>query len=374
MKVSKVLVKTKNKKYPIYIGNNLLDNLINIFKSNLPAVKKIAIIADKNLPTKAVNKLKISLKKFKPIIYRLHSVDNLKNIQSAMKLTESLLKNNFNRSDCVIAFGGGVIGDLSSFVSSITKRGINFVNIPTTLLAQADAAIGGKTGINSKQGKNLIGTFHQPEFVLIDLSLLKTLSHREMICGYGEILKHSLILDKKFFSWLTRNGNKVILKKSQALKYAIIKSCKIKAKIVELDERESNQRMILNFGHTFGHAFEAVKKFSRKLNHGEGVILGMIIASEISVNKKILPSKDYNLIKKHYINLKLPMEIKDYFNKEDIKKIIYFMKKDKKNFTNKINLILLRKIGKVFTHKIALFNIKDIEKILNSKISNYSSI
>ena len=368
MQTDKILVKTESKKYPIYFGNGIIKNTAKLIKKKLINTKKIAIIADKNLSSKTINKFRFLLKKYEPEIFRLVSTDKLKNIKAAMHLAESLLRKNFNRSDCVIALGGGVIGDLSAFVSCITKRGIKFVNIPTTLLAQVDASIGGKTAINSKQGKNLIGTFYQPEFVIIDVSLLKTLPRREMIGGYAEILKHSLIQDKKFFNWLTKNGKKVINKNNNALKYAIIKSCKIKAKVISLDEKEKNIRMILNFGHTFGHAFEATKKFSKKLIHGEAVMLGMIIASEFSMIKKILPSKDYFLIKNHYDNLNLPMNLKKYFNGRHLKRIIYFMSKDKKNFNKKINLILLKKIGTVVLSKKVLVTKNELGKFLTSKL------
>jgi len=262
-------------------------------------------------------------------------------------IIEKLLNNNFNRSDCVIALGGGVLGDLSAFVSNLTKRGIKFINIPTTLLAQVDASIGGKTGINSSQGKNLIGTFYQPDFIVSDVSILKSLPQREMVSGYGEILKHSIILDKKFFLWLCKNGKKIINERNiYFLQEAIIKSCRIKCTVVTKDEKEKDLRMILNFGHTFAHGFEATKKFSKNLNHGEAVLLGMMVASELSNKKKKLPNKDLLLIKKHYLSLKLPMLISKIFKKNEVKKIVYFMKKDKKNTDEKINLILLNKIGK----------------------------
>ena len=217
MKNSRILVKTKSKKYPVYIGNNSLNQLPTIIKDKLSNVRKIAIIADRKLPAKLLKKLKSLLKKYNVKVYKLDSKKKIKNIKVASFLTEELIKNNFNRSDCVIAFGGGVVGDLTAFVSSITKRGIKFVNIPTTLLAQVDASIGGKTGINSALGKNLIGTFYQPEFVIIDISTLNTLPRRELICGYGEILKHSLILNKKFFLWLKKNGSKIIKKNKNIL-------------------------------------------------------------------------------------------------------------------------------------------------------------
>ena len=168
-----------------------------------------------------------------------------------------------------------------------------------------------------------------------------------MICGYGEVLKHSLILDRKFFFWLTKNARKIISKKNKrVLKIAITKSCRIKSFVVARDENEKNLRMILNFGHTFAHGFESATKFSRKLNHGEAVLLGMMMASKLSYKKSILPLKDLSLIKKHYHDLNLPAEINKFFRKNDVSKIISFMKKDKKNFDTKINLILLKKIGK----------------------------
>ena len=367
MKSNKLIVKTKSKSYPIYFGNNILHSTGKLIKKNLPNVKKICIICDNKIPKKLFKKLIKSLKNYDIKLFKLPAKEKTKSLNIANKIIEFLLINNFNRSDCVIAFGGGIFGDLSAFVANLTKRGIKFINIPTTLLAQVDASIGGKTGINSNQGKNLIGTFYQPDFVLSDISTLKSLSQREMISGYGEILKHSLILDKKFFLWLVKNGKKIISKKNNNILIdAIFRSCKIKSAIVLKDEKEKNLRMILNFGHTFAHGFEATKNFSKKLSHGEAVMLGMIIAIDLSYQKKLLKLKDLISIKKHYINLELPMNIKKKFKKNEINKIIYFMKKDKKNLDEKISLILLRGIGK--TTKPKQISLKEIEikKFLNS--------
>ena len=188
-----------------------------------------------------------------------------------------------------------------------------------------------------------------------------------MISGYGEILKHSLILDRRFFFWLSKNGKKIINKKNNTLlTNAIVKSCKIKSKVVDKEEQEKKLRMILNFGHTFAHGFEGAKKFSKKLNHGEAVLLGMIIASEFSVKRKLLAFKEFSLIKKHYFSLKLLMNINKVFKKNEINKIIYFMKKDKKNTNEKINIILLNKIGKVVPPKKLSFKVNEIKKFLNS--------
>ena len=346
MKSTKIIIKTKSKIYPIYFGDKILGSIGRIIKKKIPSIKKIVIIADNKIPPFFLKKLIFSLKKYNTKIYKITANEKSKSFRTANKLIERILKDNLNRSDCIVSFGGGVVSDLSSFISSLVKRGIKFVNIPTTLLAQVDASIGGKTGVNSFQGKNLIGTFYQPDFILIDTSLLKSLPQREMICGYGEILKHSLILDKKFFFWLNKNAKKMIYKKNKILlKYAIIKSCKIKSLVINKDEKEKDLRMLLNFGHTFAHGFEGARNFSKKISHGEAVLLGMIMASKLSFNKKILSLQHLNLIKNHYIKLNLPMNIKRKFKKNEINKILNFMKKDKKNIDKKINLILLKKIG-----------------------------
>ena len=365
MKKNKIFVKTKSKTYPIYFGSEILDSTGALIKKNLPGVKKICIVTDINLPAEIIRRLKNSLKNYTLIICKFKSIEQTKSFYVANKIIEELLRKNFNRSDCVIGLGGGILGDLSAFVASITKRGLKFINIPTTLLAQVDSAIGGKTAINSSQGKNLIGTFYQPDFVISDISMLKSLPKKEMICGYGEILKHSLIADKKFFFWLSNNAKRMLFKKDlNLLKFAIIKSCKIKSKIVSLDEREKNLRMILNFGHTFAHGFEGVKKFSKKLSHGEAVLLGMIMACQLAYQKKILPIKDFLIIKEHYSLLNLPNDIRKIFNKNEINKIIYFVKKDKKNLNNKINLILIKKIGKATMPNIFSLSEKEFRKFL----------
>ena len=348
MNYNKIIVRTKRKLYPIYFGDGILTSVGMLIRKNMPRVKKISIISDKKIPSILLRKLIRSLRRYNPKIYKLSVNEKIKNFKFAQKLIENLLKDNLSRSDCVIAFGGGILGDLTAFVSSVTKRGIKFINIPTTLLAQSDASIGGKTGINSNYGKNLIGTFFQPDLVVTDISTLDSLPRREMICGYGEILKHSLILDRKFFLWLSKNANNIINKKDKKLlKLAVIKSCKIKSKVVNKDENEKDIRKILNFGHTFAHGFEGAKNFSNKLNHGEAVLLGMMTAIQLAYQKKLLHAKDLRLIKKHYLNLNLPMKIRIFFKRKEISKIITYMKRDKKNQSEKINLILIEKIGRV---------------------------
>ena len=206
----KLIIRTNNQSYPIIIGENILIKTNNYIKSQIPNCKKIALIIDSKVPKKIVTQVKYALKDFDNFLIKISVSEKIKNISTVNKLISKLLKKNFHRNDCIIALGGGVVGDISGLTASLIKRGIKFINIPTTLLAQVDSSIGGKTGVNSQYGKNLIGTFYQPDLVLTDISTLNSLPKREIISGYSEIPKHSLILNKKFFFWLEKNGNNIL--------------------------------------------------------------------------------------------------------------------------------------------------------------------
>ena len=273
-----------------------------------------------------------------------------------------LLSRNFNRSDLIIAVGGGITGDVAGFVSSIYKRGINFINIPTTLLAQVDSAIGGKTGINSSYGKNLIGSFYQPKLVISDTSFIDSLSKKEMICGYAEILKHSIIKDKKFFNWLEVNSQLIITKKKKELAYAIKKSCEIKIHFVNKDTNEKGLRMILNFGHTFAHAIEVKNNYSKNITHGEAVLSGMILATKLSVLKKVCSIKTLDQMKNIYIKNSLDFTYRKYSKKNSIDNLIPYLKNDKKNNDDKINFILLKSIGKTALPNRYKISTNDLKK------------
>ena len=351
MKQTKLNIITKTEKYPIIIGSDLTSKISNIFKKNSINFKKCFLVVDKNVPKKLVSNIKKSFKNKKTYIFFFNANEKNKNFKSINKIIEILLRKNFSREDCLISIGGGITGDISGFAASLFKRGLKFINIPTTLLAQVDSAIGGKTGINSKYGKNLIGSFYQPSLVISDTKFLKSLPKREMICGYGEILKHSLIDDKKFFNFLNKNFNKILKLSSPHIEKAIYESCKIKKKVVEKDEKEKGLRKILNFGHTFAHAYEAGLGYSRKLNHGEAVILGIKTALNFSLRKNILKKNEYKLIANHIDNYGLPSSIKKYFKLKDLNKILSFMTKDKKNYSKNISLVLLKKIGKPIINK-----------------------
>ncbi|MBA1340047.1 MAG: 3-dehydroquinate synthase/shikimate kinase / 3-dehydroquinate synthase [Pelagibacterales bacterium] len=343
---NKLKIKTKNFSYSLIIGSNLINKLSKILKDNSINYNKCLIVIDKRVPKKLVKKINISLTKNKYFI-SFRSSEKNKNQLSVNKILDVLLKKNFNRNDCIISVGGGITGDVSGFAASIFKRGIKFINVPTTLLSQVDSSIGGKTGINTKYGKNLIGSFYQPSLVISDINFLKSLPKREITCGYAEILKHSLIASKKFFLFLERYGDKILKLESPFIQKAIYNSCLIKKKIVELDESEKNLRKILNFAHTFAHSYEATKGYSKKLNHGEAVLLGIASASNFAYKNGVLAKKEFELIINHLIKLNLPRKINIFFSKKNISKIVFFMHKDKKNNNKNINLILLRKIGKV---------------------------
>ena len=273
----------------------MINKLSKIFKDNSIKFSNCLLVIDNKIPKIFINKIIKSLKNKKKHIYYFSANEKNKSLASINKILELLLKKNFNRNDCLISIGGGITGDVSGFASSIFKRGIKFINIPTTLLAQVDSSIGGKTGINSKYGKNLIGSFYQPSLVISDIDFLKTLPRREIICGYGEILKHSLISNKKFFLFLNKNASKILSLKTPYLEKSIKESCLIKKRIIQIDEKEKGLRKVLNFGHTFAHAYEAVLKYSKKLNHGEAVLLGIMNASKFSFEKKLVKENEFNL-------------------------------------------------------------------------------
>ena len=368
MKKIRLLVKTKSKNYPIIIGSNIINQISYLLKSNNIDFDKSLIIYDKKVPKKKLNIIKQKLKSKKNVIHTFNSSEKNKNFKNINIILSKLFKLNFNRNDCIISLGGGITGDVSGFAASIYKRGMKFINIPTTLLAQIDSSIGGKTGVNSKYGKNLIGSFMQPDIVLSDITFLKSLPKRELICGYGEIIKHSIINNKNTFSYLDKNINNILNLKSPFIEKTIADSCRIKKNVIEKDEKEKNLRKILNLGHTFAHAYEATNNYSKKLNHGEAVILGILSSAKFSYKNKLLKKKDYEKILSHIRKLNISLNLKNYFKKKDINSIIKYMKLDKKNTSSKINLILIKKIGKIFLNM--KFNEFVIKKYLYDELNN----
>ena len=368
MKPIKLIINTSSQKYPIFIGRNLISNLSNLAKKNSINFNKCFLLIDKNVPKKNLYKIKKNLQNKKIFVYNFNANEKNKSQKSIDNILNILLKNNFSRQDCLISIGGGITGDIGGFAASIFKRGIQFINIPTTLLSQVDSSVGGKTGINTSHGKNLIGSFYQPKFVISDSDFLKTLSKREIICGYGEILKHSLIRSKVFYKFLDKNISKILKLNSPFIEKAIYQSCKIKKEVVEKDEKENKLRKILNFGHTFAHAYEASLGYSKKLNHGEAVLLGIFSAINFSYKNNLLKNSEFKSVINHLKNSRLPFNLKKYFSTNNVNKIVFFMTKDKKNYSKRINLILLKKIGVPILHKE--FRENDLKSFLKKQLVN----
>ena len=337
----KITFKTKDNIYSINIEpNSIVKNLNKIITTNNNAVflidRKVFYI---------FKKVK-NYKKQKYIV--IDCSEKLKSFSNYAKISEKILNFNIDRRAKIVAIGGGTLGDLSGFIASTILRGIDLILFPTTLLSQVDSSIGGKNGINTNSGKNLVGTFYQPKLVYIDPKILKTLSKREILSGYAEIIKHGIINDIKFFNWLNKNSKKILTLDNKILSEAIYKSIIIKRKYVLKDEKENlknnNSRAILNFGHTFGHALESYYKYNKKLTHGEAISIGMIIAAILSYKLGYLPIDDLNKIKKHFKLNDLPMSDNQMFND----KIFKIIEKDKKNDNKKINFVLIKKIGSAF--------------------------
>ena len=266
------------------------------------------------------------------------------------KVSEGLIAAKIERNDLVIALGGGVIGDLAGFAAAIVRRGVDFVQVPTTLLAQVDSSVGGKTGINSPHGKNLLGAFHQPVLVVADTEVLDTLPPRQFRAGYAEVVKYGVLGDAKFFGWLDANRSEIFAG-GAAREHAIAESCRAKAAIVARDERETGDRALLNLGHTFGHALEAATGFSDRLFHGEGVSIGMVLAAEFSAELGMIAAADAARVTKHLAESGLPTRLQDIagFAQEglaDADALMALMAQDKKVKRGRLTFILLEALGR----------------------------
>jgi len=341
------IIQAKHKKiiddsYKIFLEKGIIDKLPqHLKKANLG--EKYALITDDRTAKIHGNNISRFLNKneIKTEIFTFEAGETSKNLQTIEALSEAMIAKNFNRKDAIIALGGGVVGDVAGFLASIFLRGIPFVQIPTTLLAMVDSAIGGKTGVDLKSGKNLIGTITQPKAVFIDIDLLKTLPENQIRNGLGEIIKYGVIKDEKFFTYLEKNLSKILAHDEETLNYIIHKSIAIKVAVVEKDERESKHRMILNYGHTYGHALEQMSGY--KLLHGYAIAIGMVIANEMAVEKKLLSQKDADRIKALFIKAGLPVYT---MKKPALKDLLT----DKKSDGQSINFILPTKIGKVIIY------------------------
>ncbi|MCV2525154.1 MAG: 3-dehydroquinate synthase [Candidatus Lightella neohaematopini] len=353
----------------ILISNNLFNELnynFDILKN-----KRILIITNKLVASLYLSKLK---KLFNSITNYLKYIiipdgEKYKTMTTVNNIILILLKKNYDNDTIIISFGGGVISDISGFIASIYKRGIDIIHIPTTLLAQVDACIGNKNSINHKYGKNMIGTFYEPKLILIGLNFLNTLPKKEIYSGLSEIIKYGIIMDKNFFFWIKRNLENLISLKLKLLYQCVTTCCKLKVNIINKNKINNTSRVLLNFGHTFGHAIEKYTNYNR-WSHGSAIAVGIIIATYVSLNLNIIKIKYAKLIRSLIIKAKLPiigpknMNVNDYVN---------IIKYDKKNNVDSINLVLPVSIGtaKIFYNvdkKIIIKSILDSKQDLLSKI------
>jgi len=333
-----LLAGKKNDQYRIIIGQNSISkkNIVPLIKGH----KKLLLISDTGVPKKIIKKVTVIIKNhskvFTIILDQGEKAKSLSNFQSIINF---LIDNKFDRSDAIIAVGGGVVGDISGFVSSAYLRGISFIQIPTTLLAQVDSSVGGKTAINIPAGKNLVGAFYNPKGVIIDTNVLHTLSSRELNAGLAEVIKYGLIQNKYLLSLLEKNVAAILNRNHKIIEEVIFESIKTKAKIVTKDEKETGIRALLNFGHTFGHAIEAHGKY-KKILHGEAVAKGMLIASKISMLEGLISVKELLKIKNLLLSYHFDLSLNYHYM--DLKPFIF---RDKKVQKGNLNLVLLKGIS-----------------------------
>jgi len=329
-----------NRSYPIHIGSGVLDDS-SLFQKAITGKQVLVVSNDTVEPLYGASLLK-TLSPFCQVdILVLPDGEQYKQLETINQIYDHLLRNKYHRTATLVALGGGVIGDMCGFAAATYQRGVNFIQIPTTLLAQVDSSVGGKTGVNHPLGKNMIGAFYQPKAVMIDTRVLLTLPEREFSAGLAEVIKYGLIHDADFFSWLEKNISFLVSRDEVAVTYAIEKSCRIKSEIVSADEREEGIRAHLNFGHTFGHAIETHLGYGDWL-HGEAVASGMMIATQVSALKGWLTGAEVEKVRNLLIQANLPiappekMKNADFFEK---------MQLDKKVLTGNIRYILLKNIG-----------------------------
>lgn len=329
--------------YDIYIEKDF-SMLAKAFEELNIKNRKICIVTESNVGPLYANAVKEELEKTgnAVFVYTFEAGEQNKNLDTVQNVYEFLIKNHFDRKDILAALGGGVTGDLTGFTAASYLRGIDFIQIPVSLLAQVDSSIGGKTGVDFRAYKNMVGAFHMPKLVYMNTSTLNSLDARQFNSGFGEIIKHGLIKDKAYYEWLIENTDKIKSLDPVYLEQMISRSCEIKRDVVEKDPTEKKDRALLNFGHTLGHAIEKLMDF--QLYHGECVVLGMLAALQISVNRGYITTEEFDKAKECFKMYDFPMQIKD-ITTDDIVKI---SKNDKKMDAGKIKFILLNSIGNAY--------------------------
>lgn len=356
MSAQRIRVGLDERSYDIVIGEEVLESAVALLRPLLDRPRTVIISDDNVLATQGA-RLHAALNK-DGVAFETIAVapgEASKSFATLQTVLDRLIDLEIDRRDLVIAFGGGVIGDLAGFAAAILRRGCRFAQIPTSLLAQVDSAVGGKTGINARQGKNLIGAFHQPEIVLSDIGVLRTLPKRELVAGYAEIVKYGALGDANFFAWLEANGAALIAGDAAARIHAIRRSCEMKAAIVTADERETGARALLNLGHTFGHVLETGLGYSGALLHGEAVAAGMGLAFDFSARLGVCAPTDAARLKSHLRGAGLPAGIADIPAAAALsaETLLALMRQDKKVAAGALTLILARAIGDAYILKDA---------------------
>jgi 3-dehydroquinate synthase len=352
--IRSVTVPLGTRSYEIRIGPGLIAQAGESIHALAPGAR-CAVVADSRVAALHLAPLMESLFRFGMSAHQtvIPEGEGSKTFRQLESVCDALLDQELERGDVVVALGGGVIGDLAGFAAAILKRGIRLVQIPTTLLAQVDSSVGGKTGINTRHGKNLIGAFHQPSLVIADTAILDSLDIRQFRAGYAEMVKYGLLGDADFFAWLDANWREVFASAGEARLYAIETSCRAKAALVAEDEKEMGRRALLNLGHTFGHALEAWAGYSARLLHGEAVAIGMALAFEFSEETGLCPNGTAGRMMAHLQAVGLPTRIADIPAGADglgptAKELIALMGQDKKVRRGKLTFILVRDIGDAF--------------------------
>jgi 3-dehydroquinate synthase len=347
-----VRVELDTRSYDIIVGPELLSRA-GEYMAPVLKQKRVFIVTDSNVAPLYLQPLIQSLGNSD--IRADHAVvpagEGTKNFAHLEHLMDAMLTAKCERSTMIVALGGGVIGDLTGFAASVLLRGVDFVQIPTTLLSQVDSSVGGKTGINTAAGKNLVGSFHQPRLVLADTDTLKTLPPRELLAGYAEVVKYGLLGDAGFFSWLEQNAKAALaVSNSDAMRHCIVTSCEAKARVVAADEREGGVRALLNLGHTFGHALEAECGYGDSLLHGEAVAMGMVLAFDLSARMNLCPAEDAARVRAHFdaVGLRTKLPLTGVHGAITVERLIGHMGQDKKNQDGAITFILARRIGEAF--------------------------
>jgi 3-dehydroquinate synthase len=350
MQQDTLTVGLSNRAYDIIIGPDLIDRAGEAL-GPIVANRHIIIISDKNVASLHLARLKAGFKSFSRKLDHITIMagEASKSMIVLSRLLDDILALGIDRSVLLVAFGGGVVGDLAGFAAASLLRGVDFVQMPTSLLAQVDSSVGGKTGVNTAAGKNLIGAFYQPKAVLADTSLLASLPERELRAGYAEVVKYGLLGDASFFTWLEENSSAILALESDAIMHAIRRSCEAKARIIEVDERESGKRALLNLGHTFAHAFEAEAGYNGSLLHGEAVAAGLGLAFDLSVDLGICAADHSIRCRAHLHSVGLPSRQSDLIiGNVPAHRLIAHMKHDKKMRNGKLHFILVRSIGDAF--------------------------